>query len=171
MLKNFDEIIEIDDKNKKINELMKKACNLATESVVKGCGPFGCIITDENFNIITQEHNRVTELNDPTAHAEINAIRDACKKTNDFKLDGKIVFTSCEPCPMCLSALYWSRVTEIYYSNSRNDAKKIGFDDEYIYDEIKKEIDERNIKIKKISSTNSLESFELWSSKHDKTHY
>lgn len=86
-------------------------------------------------------------------------------------MDGKIVFTSCEPCPMCLSALYWSRVTEIYYSNSKNDAKQIGFDDSYIYDELQKEIESRDIKIKKVLSTNSLDSFELWNSKHDKLHY
>jgi tRNA(Arg) A34 adenosine deaminase TadA len=155
----------------KINEIMKKTCELAKTSVLNGTGPFGCIITDENYNIIASEHNRVTELNDPTAHAEVNTIRQACKKLNTFELNNKILFTSCEPCPMCLSAIYWSRINNVYYSNSRNDAKKIGFDDEYIYDEIKKNIDERDLKIKKVLVDNSSDSFELWKNKTDKITY
>ena len=107
-----------------IQSIMNRACDLSTESVNKGCGPFGCIITDENYNILAEGHNRVTELNDPTAHAEIITIRDTCKKLNTFDLSNCILFTSCEPCPMCLSAIYWSRITNVFYSNTRNDAKK-----------------------------------------------
>lgn len=155
----------------KIIQLMNRACELATESVGKGSGPFGCVITDKYLNIISEEHNRVQELNDPTAHAEINAIRNAGKKLNNFNLESNILFTSCEPCPMCLSAIYWSRIKKIYYSNTRYDAKNIGFDDEYIYDEIKKDIVDRDIKLIKVDSNNSLESFELWNKKNDKIKY
>ena len=155
----------------KIKKIMEETCGLATKSVNNGTGPFGCIITDDNYNIIVSEHNKVTELNDPTAHAEINAIRLACKKLNTFDLSNKILFTSCEPCPMCLSAIYWSRINNVYYANTRTDAKNIGFDDEYIYDEIKKDIEERDLKIKKVLLENSLESFELWNNLKDKTTY
>ena len=157
--------------NEKIIELMDKTHELAKESVEKGCGPFGCIITDQDYNIISSNHNRVTELNDPTAHAEINAIRDACKKINNFNLSDKILFTSCEPCPMCLSAIYWSKIKNIYYSNTRNDAKNIGFDDEFIYDELEKEIKERSLSIKRVKSDNSLTSFEMWQLKEHKIKY
>jgi len=157
--------------NNKINKIIEKTCNLATLSVNNGCGPFGCIITDKNFNIVSKEHNRVTELNDPTAHAEINAIRSACKKINNFNLKEYILFTSCEPCPMCLSAIYWSRIKKIYYSNNREDAKKIGFDDEYFYEQLNKKINERDIIMQRIKSYNSLESFELWNKKNNKISY
>lgn len=151
--------------------LMKRACELSTLSVNKGCGPFGCVITDMNYNIISEGHNRVTELNDPTAHAEIVAIREACQKINHFDLSKYRLFSSCEPCPMCLSAIYWARITHICYSNTRNDAKTIGFDDEYIYDEIKKDIPERNIKLKKVHSENALDSFHIWSNLTKKIPY
>jgi tRNA(Arg) A34 adenosine deaminase TadA len=157
--------------NEKIIELIEKTHELSKQSVLNGTGPFGCIITDTDYNIISQDHNRVTELNDPTAHAEINAIRNACNKIKNFTLNNHILFTSCEPCPMCLSAIYWARIDKIYFSNTRSDAKLIGFDDELIYEELKKEIDEREIKIKRITSTNSLESFELWKNKSDKVKY
>jgi tRNA(Arg) A34 adenosine deaminase TadA len=153
------------------NERMKQACELATKSVNNGCGPFGCIITDANYTILSEGHNQVTELNDPTAHAEIMAIRNACKTLNTFELSNCKLFTSCEPCPMCLSAIYWARITNIFYSNTRNDAKNIGFDDEFIYDEIKKDIDERKVKLHKIKSTNSIESFDIWANSLDKTPY
>jgi len=153
------------------SKLLEKACDLATQSIEKNSGPFGCVITDSCFNEISFGHNMVTTSNDPTAHAEIVTIRKACEKLGTFDLSGYKLFTSCEPCPMCLSAIYWSRITDIYYANTRTDAKNIGFDDEFIYDEIKKDIDERQIKLKKINLPNALESFNLWTNKINKTLY
>jgi len=152
-------------------KLINSACELATSSVCKGCGPFGCIITDLEYNEIATGHNKVTELNDPTAHAEIVAIRNACSKLNTFNLSNCRLFTSCEPCPMCLSAIYWSRIENIVYANTRSDAKNIGFDDEFIYDELKKDIEERKIQLKQIKCEKALESFNLWTEKIDKTEY
>lgn len=165
------EINEINEDKQIIFDIINKTHDLAKESVAKGCGPFGCIITDKYYNILASQHNRVTELNDPTAHAEINAIRDTCKKINNFDLHNCILFTSCEPCPMCLSAIYWAKIKNIYYSNTRNDAKKIGFDDEFIYDELKKNINEINLNIKRVTSDKSLESFNLWECKENKLTY
>ena len=155
----------------KEREIMSKACDLASHSIDKAGGPFGCVITDKDGNEIATGHNMVTLTNDPTAHAEVVTIREACKKLNTFDLSGYKLFTSCEPCPMCLSAIYWSRITDVYYANTRTDAKNIGFDDEFIYDELKKEIEERSIKIKKVDSSNALDHFEKWSTKVDKTRY
>ena len=159
--------------NETLNELhlIKSACELATLSVHKGTGPFGCVITDLDYNEIASGHNRVTELNDPTAHAEIVAIRNACSKLNTFNLSNYRLFTSCEPCPMCLSAIYWSRIENIVYANTRTDAKNIGFDDEFIYEELKKDIDQRKIKLKQIIPEVASESFNLWTEKNDKTEY
>ena len=151
--------------------LMKNACELASMSVEKGCGPFGCVITDSQYNIISQGHNQVTELNDPTAHAEIVTIRKACSNLNTYNLNGYKLFTSCEPCPMCLSAIYWSRIKDVYYSNTREEAKDIGFDDKYIYDEIAKDINNRNIKMQRIYTSNSLDSFKKWEQLTDKKEY
>jgi len=153
------------------DSLMKQACELATLSVQKGCGPFGCIITDLDGNILAEGHNKVTELNDPTAHAEIVTIRKACEVINHYDLSNCKLYSSCEPCPMCLSAIYWARIKHVYYGNTRTDAKKIGFDDEYIYDEIKKDVDERDVKIKKVNSNNALDSFEMWTNIKDKLLY
>jgi tRNA(Arg) A34 adenosine deaminase TadA len=150
---------------------IKKACELATHSVQIGGGPFGCVIVDEDNNIIGQGYNCVTINNDPTQHAEIVAIRNACKKINTFKLDNCKLYTSCEPCPMCLSAIYWSHITEIHYGNTRNDAKNIGFDDEFIYDEINKNIDERKIKMILNKDESAKESFNLWKNKEDRINY
>jgi len=151
--------------------LMKTACDLSLTSVLKGGGPFGCVITDSSFNILSQGHNQVTLNKDPTAHAEIVAIRYACKILDTHDLSNCKLFTSCEPCPMCLSAIYWSNIKDVYYCNTRNDAKKSGFNDEYIYDELKKDINERNIQLKKINISNSRESLFLWDSLQDKICY
>ena len=151
--------------------LINRACELSIQSVKKGCGPFGAVITDLSNNIIVEGHNMVSELNDPTAHAEITTIRKACQKLNTYNLSDYILFSSCEPCPMCLSAIYWSRIKKVYYSNTRTDAKNIGFDDEFIYDELKKDIEDRKIKLTKIHSENALNSFELWSNLLDKKSY
>ena len=151
--------------------LMNRACELSTISVNKGCGPFGCVITDANYTILSEGHNQVTELNDPTAHAEIVTIRNACQTKNTFDLSGCKLFTSCEPCPMCLSAIYWAKITDVFYSNTRTDAKNIGFDDEFIYDEIKKEIKERKVHLSKVESVHSQESFDIWCNLKDKILY
>ena len=159
--------------NETINELhfIKSACELATLSVIKGTGPFGCIITDLEYNELASGHNKVTESNDPTAHAEIVAIREACSKLGTFNLSNCRLFTSCEPCPMCLSAIYWSRIENIVYANTRTDAKNIGFDDEFIYDELKKDIEERKIQLRQIIPEVAAESFNLWKEKDNKIEY
>ena len=153
------------------DQLMENACEIAKESGLRGQGPFGCIITNEKNEIIATGNNLVTEDNDPTAHAEIVAIRRACKLLQTFDLSNYKIFSSCEPCPMCLSAIYWARIKNVYYSNTREDAKKIGFDDAYIYDELQKEHSEKKVSLKRISSNNSLDSFHIWDAKKDKIMY
>ena len=152
-------------------ELLNKACEIASISIENNGGPFGCIITDCEFNEISTGYNMVTMTNDPTAHAEIVTIRNACRQLNTFDLSGYKLFTSCEPCPMCLSAIYWARITDVYYTNTRNDAKNIGFDDEFIYEEFTKDIENRKIKMKRIEISNSLEHFNKWCDKQDKINY
>jgi tRNA(Arg) A34 adenosine deaminase TadA len=155
----------------KINYFMKRACELASISVEKKGGPFGCVITDSENYILAEGHNCVTETNDPTAHAEIVTIRKACSILQNHHLDGCILYTSCEPCPMCLSAIYWSRIKDVYYCNTRNDAKRIGFDDEYIYEELKKDIENREIQLVKVNIDESLNAFDAWVNKKDKSLY
>ena len=147
--------------------LIKEACDLASKSIVLGGGPFGCVITDSEFNIIGTGHNRVTIDNDPTLHAEMVAIKDACKKQNTFSLKGCRLYTSCEPCPMCLSAIYWARIEIVYYGNTRTDAANIGFDDSLIYDELNKPVNERLVQMEQINSAYAKTSFEDWK-KYDK---
>jgi len=156
------------------NEYMKKACELASRSVTRGCGPFGAVIVDnETKEIIGNGHNMVAMHNDPTLHAEIVAIRDACRTLNTFKLDNCVLYTSCEPCPMCLSAAYWARIQTIYYGNTKTDAKNIGFDDEFIYEELKKVSKERYIKMIHMEECNleAKKAFEEWNEKEDKIPY
>jgi len=131
-------------------------------SAISTAGPFGAVIVDKNGKIIGEGHNEVTINNDPTAHAEMVAIRRACSKINNFNLEGCIIYTSCEPCPMCLSACYWARLDKIYYSNTRKDAANIGFDDEYIYDEIKKNIEERKLPMIYYDNKLAKKVFEKW---------
>ena len=158
--------------NLTLNEkFMKMACEIASDNVINGGGPFGCVIVDSSNNIVSKGKNMVTILNDPTAHAEVVAIRNACTKVNSFNLNGCTLYTSCEPCPMCLSAIYWSRIDNIYYGNSRTDAKNIGFDDEFIYDEFSKNIDDRKVKMKRCYETYAIHSFQFWSNKKDKIEY
>jgi tRNA(Arg) A34 adenosine deaminase TadA len=153
------------------NTFMENACDLASYSVQIGGGPFGAVIVDEKSNIIGKGHNMVTINNDPTAHAEIVAIRDACKNINNFTLENCTIYTSCEPCPMCLSAIYWSRIKHIYYGNNRIDAQNIGFDDNFIYEEIPKNIEERKIKLEECNREYAQKSFALWLEKVDKIEY
>ena len=154
------------------NEYMKRAIELSIESVNKGTGPFGAVIVKDG-KIIAEGSNKVTLSKNPdsTAHGEMCVIRDACKKLNTFNLSGCELYSSCEPCPMCLSACYWSRIDKIYYANTREDAKKIDFDDSIIYSEITKNINERKISMEQIMREEALKAFELWDNKKDKIKY
>ena len=152
------------------NNFMLRAIELSINSANSTGGPFGCVIVKDN-KIIGEGSNKVTFSNDPTAHAEIVAIRAACKKINIFNLAGCDLYASCEPCPMCLSAIYWARVDNIYYANTRNDAKKINFDDSLIYSEISKKIEDRKIPIKQMLRDEALKAFEIWDKKTDKIEY
>ena len=149
---------------------MERAIALSLESVKSGGGPFGSVIIKNN-EIISEGMNRVTKNNDPTAHGEIVAIRNACKKLNDFSLKGCELYTSCEPCPMCLSAIYWSRIDKIYYANTRDDAKKIDFDDSLIYSELTKKIKERKIPTTQLMRDEALQGFTLWKNTENKVKY
>ena len=149
---------------------MKKAIELSIESVNSGGGPFGCVIV-KNEKIISEGSNKVTSSNDPTAHGEIVAIREACKKINNFSLSGCELYSTCEPCPMCLSAIYWARIDKIYYANTRKDAQKIDFDDSLIYSEFQKNINERKIPMIQMMRSEALKAFELWDKKVDKVKY
>ncbi len=149
---------------------MKRAIELSIKSVNNGGGPFGSIIVKSD-KIIAEGSNKVTSNNDPTAHGEIVAIREACKKLNNFSLNGCELYSTCEPCPMCLSAIYWARIDKIYYANTREDARKIDFDDSLIYTELQKNIDKRKIPMIQISRNEALKAFELWDQKKDKVKY
>ena len=149
---------------------MKKAIQLSIESVNKGGGPFGSVIVKDN-KIIAEGINKVTPTNDPTAHGEIVAIREACKKLNNFNLNGSELYSTCEPCPMCLSAIYWARIVKVYYANTRQDAQKIDFDDSLIYLELQKNIDKRKIPMIQMMRDEALRAFELWDKKKDKVKY
>ena len=133
-------------------------------------GPFGCVIV-KGDKIVGRGNNKVTSTNDPTAHAEVVAIRDACKNLNTFQLEGCEVYTSCEPCPMCLGAIYWARPKVIYYANNRQDAADIGFDDSMIYDEMSANIEDRRIPILSLGREEALKVFTEWMNKEDKTTY
>ena len=152
------------------NKYMQKAIELSIESVNNGGGPFGCVIVNDN-KIIAEGSNKVTSTNDPTAHGEIVAIRQACKNLNNFNLSGCELYSTCEPCPMCLSAIYWARIEKIYYANTREDAQKIDFDDSLIYTELQKNIDKRKIPMIQIMRNEALKAFELWDKKKDKVKY
>ena len=152
------------------NHFMSRAIELSIESVKSGGGPFGSVIIKNN-EIISEGMNKVTKNNDPTAHGEIVAIRNACKNLNDFSLEGCELYTSCEPCPMCLSAIYWSRIDKIYYANTRDDAKKIDFDDSLIYSELTKKIKERKIPTTQLMRDEALQGFKLWKNTENKVKY
>ena len=152
------------------NKFMLRAIELSISSAKDTGGPFGCVMVKDD-KIIAEGSNKVTFSNDPTAHAEIVAIREACKKLNTFNLSGCDLYASCEPCPMCLSAIYWSHVDNIFYANSREDAKKINFDDSLIYSEISKKNEDRKIPIKQMLRDEALKAFEIWNKKTDKIEY
>lgn len=151
---------------------LKHAIALAEKGMDKhGGGPFGAVIVDENGHIIGEGFNQVTPGNDPTAHAEVVAIRNACQKLGTFQLNNCTIYASCEPCPMCLGAIYWARPKRIVFACSRQDAAFIGFDDEFLYEEIGKEIHERHIPTSQILREKGKKVFEKWAAKEDKTEY
>lgn len=150
--------------------MMREAIRLADESVANGGGPFGAVIVKDG-EIIAATSNRVTLDNDPTAHAEVNCIRMACKRLGTFDLSGCTIYTSCEPCPMCLGAIYWARIDRIFYGNNRQDAADIGFDDDFIYQELARPMHNRSTPIIPILQDEALHSFRLWTEKTDKTKY
>ena len=152
------------------NFFMMRAIELSIESAKTKGGPFGSVIVKDN-KIIAEGSNQVTINNDPTAHGEIVAIRSACQKLNTFNLSGCDLYSSCEPCPMCLSAIYWSRIENVFYANTRIDAKKIDFDDSFIYSEINKDLENRKIKMHQIHRDEALEAFKIWENKEDKIKY
>ena len=152
------------------NKFMLKAIELSIKSARTTGGPFGCVIVKEN-KIISEGFNKVTLTNDPTAHGEIVAIREACSKLNTFNLSGCELYSTCEPCPMCLSAIYWSRIDKIFYANTRDDAKNIDFDDSFIYSEINKKIEDRKIKMVQMHRDDALKAFKIWDEKADKIKY
>ena len=152
-------------------QFMRRAIRLAQEGIDRNAGgPFGAVIVKDG-EIIGEGHNRVTSTNDPTAHAEIVAIRDACARLESFRLDGCVIYTSCEPCPMCLGAIYWARPARVFYAATREDAADIGFDDQFIYEELEKTFEHRQMKLVNLMRDEGLAVFENWANKLDKTKY
>lgn len=158
-----------------ITEREKQFMLLAVEESAKGMlaghgGPFGCVIV-KGDEIVGRGHNRVLIGNDPTAHAEVVAIRDACSKLQTFQLDDCEIYCSCEPCPMCFGAIYWARPAKIFYANTKQDAASIGFDDQFIYDQLEIPMHERKIPLISIKMDEAWAVFENWQRKNDKTQY
>lgn len=149
---------------------MQIAIDLSIQNIKQGGGPFGAVIVKDG-EIVAAMANSVTNDNDPTAHAEVNAIRQAAKKLNTFDLSGCDIYASCEPCPMCLGAIYWARIDNLYFANHKSDAKAIGFDDSFIYDEIELPYEKRKIKTTQMMREEGLEAFKLWEEFEDKTEY
>ncbi len=149
---------------------MRMAIDIAEKSVDNGGGPFGAVIIRKG-EVVSTGANRVTANCDPTAHAEVSAIREACQKLGTFKLEGCTVYSSCEPCPMCLSALYWAGVERICYGNTKADAKAINFDDSFIYDELELDYDRRSIRCEHFLRDEALGAFRKWAEKEDKVAY
>lgn len=151
-------------------DFIREAIRLSVENVRNGGGPFGAVIVKDG-QIVASGVNRVTDQNDPTAHAEVNAIRTACEALQTFDLTGCEIYSSCEPCPMCLGAIYWARLSKLVFANTKNDARDINFDDSFIYDEIALPFEKRNLKTTTMLRNEALEAFRLWDSKTDKTPY
>lgn len=151
-------------------EYMAKAIQLATQNVEKGGGPFGAVIV-KNGEIIAESANSVTNDNDPTAHAEVNAIREACKKLGTYDLSGCSIFSSCEPCPMCLGAIYWARLDALSFACYKQDAADSGFDDAFIYEELALDYGKRNLETNQFMRNEALQSFKKWDEYEEKTEY
>jgi tRNA(Arg) A34 adenosine deaminase TadA len=149
---------------------MDMAAQLSIDNIDRGGGPFGAVIVKDN-EVVATGVNAVTLNNDPTAHAEVSAIRNACKKLSTFNLKGCIVYSSCEPCPMCLSALYWAGVSKIYYGNTKEDAAAIDFSDKFIYEEIEQKPALRHVPGIRVDNSKTIKAFEKWAAKSDKIKY
>ncbi|MFL4995158.1 MAG: nucleoside deaminase [Microvirga sp.] len=150
---------------------LARAIELSREHMDKGAGgPFGAVIARDG-KVLSEGWNQVTSANDPTAHAEVTAIRRACQEIGDFSLEGATLYTSCEPCPMCLASAYWARVSRIVFANTRQDAADIGFDDSLIYDEIPKPVAERILPMDHLPSLEARAVFDAWADKDDKISY
>jgi tRNA(Arg) A34 adenosine deaminase TadA len=155
----------------KNNEFMKEAIRLALENVKNGGGPFGAVIV-KNGEIVGRGVNRVTKNNDPTAHAEVNAIRDACSRLNSFQLIDCEIYSTCEPCPMCIGAIYWARPKKLYFASTKDDATAIDFDDSFIYKELELPYEKRKIEtVSNFMRQESLTIFKAWTDKQDKIEY
>lgn len=159
-----------DDKAMSKEELMRRAIELSEESVANGGGPFGAVIA-RNGRIVATGVNRVTASHDPTAHAEVSAIRDACKRLETFNLSGCEIYTSCEPCPMCLGAIYWAHIDRVYYGNDKCDAREIGFDDSFIYDELSLPRALRKLPSERLLEGEAIRAFRMWTLKDDRIEY
>ncbi len=157
--------------NEQDEKFMRRAVELAQQGIERNAGgPFGAVVVKDG-EIVGEAFNQVTSTNDPTAHAEVVAIRNACQKLNSFQLDGCILYTSCEPCPMCLGAIYWARPAQVFYAATREDAAEVGFDDEFIYEEIEKNFEHRQMKLVNLLRDAGVKVFENWANKTDKTEY
>lgn len=150
--------------------MMREAIRLADASVERGGGPFGAVVVKDG-EVLAGSANSVTLDNDPTAHAEVNAIREACRRLGSFNLKGCTIYSSCEPCPMCLAAIYWAGIDHIYYANTRKDAAAIGFADDRIYDELALPLEQRTLPITPLLRDEALGTFRRWEEKEDKTEY
>jgi tRNA(Arg) A34 adenosine deaminase TadA len=151
-------------------KFMRKAITLSIENIKKGGGPFAAVIIKDD-KIVSTGTNGVTIHNDPTAHAEVTAIRKAAKKLGTFDLSGCEIYTSCEPCPMCLGAVYWAHLDKMYYGNTKTDAKNIGFDDSFIYDEIELKLSDRRLKSVQKLPDEAIKAFDAWKNTTDKIEY
>lgn len=149
---------------------MREAIRLSIENVKNNGGPFGAVIVKDG-QLVATGVNRVTDSCDPTAHAEVSAIRAACRKLHTYDLKGCEIFTSCEPCPMCLSAIYWAHIDKVYYGNTKEDAKEIDFDDSFIYDELALDRSKRRLPSEPLLREEALAAFKLWAETDDKTEY
>lgn len=151
-------------------ELMREAIRLSEENVVNGGGPFGAVIARDG-EIVATGVNRVTANHDPTAHAEVSAIRAACERLNTFDLRGCEIYSSCEPCPMCLGAIYWAHLDRLYFGNNKEDARRVGFDDSFIYDEMALPLGRRRLRSEVMLDKEAIKAFRMWNDKPDKTEY
>jgi tRNA(Arg) A34 adenosine deaminase TadA len=149
---------------------MRRAIDLSLKNVKRGGGPFGAVVT-RNGEILAESCNLVTETNDPTAHAEINVIRVAAQKLKTFDLSGCVIYSSCEPCPMCLGAIYWARIDKVVFANTTSDAQSIGFNDALIYEEISRPPEERKIEFRQLLREEALVAFKAWEESENKIEY
>lgn len=168
--KNMNGLPEKKDFSKEDAAYMQMAIDLSVQNIENGGGPFGALIVKEG-EVIAVGTNRVVPNNDPTAHAEVSAIREACRKLGTFKLDGCTIYSSCEPCPMCLSAIYWAGISRLCYGNTKADAAEIYFDDSFIYDQLQLSYDERSLQCEHFMREEAMAAFRQWTSKEDKVEY